>query len=69
MEICYANDSFHAKGILTPYFFIQGSMNLTYSGANINDEQITYTAADSDRGQSVVASAYLEFDALWERFT
>ena len=67
IHVCYASDSFHAKGILTPYFFIRGSMNLTYSGVNINDEQITYNAADDDRGRSLIAEAYLEFNSFWER--
>ena len=31
----------HTKGILTDSFCLLGSMNLTFSGININDEQIT----------------------------
>jgi hypothetical protein len=67
IDMRYAPSSFHAKGILTPYFFIRGSMNLTYSGVNINDEQITYVPIDCDQGKRQVASAYLEFDSQWDR--
>ena len=69
IEVCYASDAFHAKGILTPYFLLRGSMNLTYSGVNINDEQITYVASDCDRGRGLIVNAYLEFDSLWARLT
>ncbi len=46
----------HTKGILTSRGFLSGSMNLTYSGLDLNEELITY---DSD--QQSLAVARLEF--------
>ena len=34
------SEKLHIKGLLTSSFFLAGSMNFTYSGAHINDEQI-----------------------------
>jgi len=34
------SETLHIKGLLTHDFFLSGSMNFTYSGTNINDEQI-----------------------------
>ena len=34
------SDKLHIKGLLASKFFLAGSMNFTYSGANINDEQV-----------------------------
>jgi hypothetical protein len=42
----------HTKGILTTRGFLAGSMNLTYSGLDLNEELITY---DSD-GQSLAVA-------------
>ena len=42
----------HTKGILTSRGFLSGSMNLTYSGLDLNEELITY---DTDEQSLAVA--------------
>jgi len=39
--------SIHAKGIVTHHFSLTGSMNITYSGVNLNAERIVYTTDQS----------------------
>jgi phosphatidylserine/phosphatidylglycerophosphate/cardiolipin synthase-like enzyme len=51
--------SLHTKGILTSRGFLSGSMNLTYSGLDLNDELITYETADQ-----ALAVARLAFEGL-----
>lgn len=51
--------SLHTKGILTSRGFLSGSMNLTYSGLDLNDELITYETADQ-----ALAVARLAFKRL-----
>ena len=36
-------DPIHAKGIVSDHFAFTGSMNITYNGVHINDENIDYT--------------------------
>ena len=36
-------DLLHTKGIVTSTFFLKGSMNLTFSGVNRNDETLMIT--------------------------
>lgn len=62
----YAPESYHEKGILTPLFYVEGSMNLTYSGVYVRDEKVTYHSAADAAGEEKVARAYLEFTRLWE---
>ncbi|MQC25806.1 MAG: phosphatidylserine/phosphatidylglycerophosphate/cardiolipin synthase family protein [Chloroflexi bacterium] len=40
-------DRLHAKGIVSHHFSLTGSMNITYSGVNINDEFLEYTTESS----------------------
>ncbi len=49
-------DRLHTKGILTRRGLMLGSMNLTYSGLELNDEVITY-----DTDPQVLASARVAF--------
>ena len=35
-----AGEDLHEKGLLTPDFYLEGSMNLTYSGVHINQEKV-----------------------------
>lgn len=46
----------HTKGILTTRGFLSGSMNLTYSGLDLNEELITY-----DTDEQSIAVARLAF--------
>jgi len=66
IELRFADDNFHEKGIVGPGFYIEGSMNLTYRGVYVNGEKITYHAAVDAEGSAKVARAYLEFARLWE---
>lgn len=66
VEWRFAREKFHEKGILAPSFYIEGSMNITYSGLNINGEKITYYTSLGKTGANKIASAYLELDRHWE---
>jgi len=66
IDVRFSDDVFHEKGILTPFFYIFGSMNLTYSGLTINGEKITYYSAESSEGKSKISHTYVEFNNLWE---
>lgn len=61
----YAEDEFHEKGILTPRFYIEGSMNITFHGVHIRGEKITYHTTFSSDGLAKITAAYLEFDRRW----
>ena len=62
----FAKEEYHEKGLLAPYFYIEGSMNFTYHGIYINGEKITYHCVLGDQGQEKISRAYLEFDRRWE---
>lgn len=66
IECRFAQNDYHEKGILAPSFYIEGSMNITYSGLYVKGEKITYHV-DSDRhGAEKISSAYLEFNRRWD---
>jgi len=54
------SDILHTKGLLTSHFFLKGSMNFTYSGANQQDNIPELT----DDG-TVISEALLEFEAQY----
>jgi hypothetical protein len=61
----FADDDLHEKGLLTPLFYFEGSMNITYSGVHINKEKLLYHAGtDSDVARRM-SLAYLELDRRW----
>lgn len=60
-----APDNFHAKGILCPHFYLEGSMNLTFSGVRINQEKLVFHVPDDEQGRTRLSVAYLEHDRLW----
>jgi hypothetical protein len=66
LEARIAPTEYHEKGILAPGFYIEGSMNITFSGVYVRDEKVTYHAASDPVGRDKVARAYLEFDRRWE---
>lgn len=66
LEVRFAPTEYHEKGILAPYFYIEGSMNITFSGVNVRSEKLAFHAADDSTGIEKVARAYLEFDRFWE---
>jgi hypothetical protein len=67
-NICgrYASDLYHEKGLLCAAFYLEGSMNFTYSGVYNRDEKVTAHTPDSPEGQQKIAAATLEFNRLWE---
>lgn len=67
-NICgrYASDLYHEKGLLCSSFYLEGSMNFTYSGVYRRDEKITAHTPDTPEGHQKIAAATLEFNRLWE---
>lgn len=65
IEARFSDSAEHEKGILTPLFYIFGSMNLTYSGVEINGEKITYYSASTKEGEEKIGRAYIEINQLW----
>jgi hypothetical protein len=62
----YASDFYHEKGLLCSAFYLEGSMNFTYSGVYRRDEKITAHTPDTSEGQQKISAATLEFNRLWE---
>ena len=65
VEVKLADDALHEKGLLTPIFYFEGSMNITYSGVHINTEKVAYHAGDERAVIERIAKAYLELDRRW----
>jgi hypothetical protein len=61
-----ADDKLHEKGFLTPLFYLEGSMNITYSGVMINSEKVIYHSGNENSIRAKINNAYLEFDRRWE---
>jgi phosphatidylserine/phosphatidylglycerophosphate/cardiolipin synthase-like enzyme len=62
-DVDYKNchsEKLHTKGLLTNHFFLKGSMNYTYRGANLNDEVLELT----DDG-TIISEALLEFEGRY----
>jgi len=66
IEYRYAEDEYHEKGILAPSFYIEGSMNITYSGVYVRGEKITYHTNSDVQGANKIAGAYLEYERRWK---
>lgn len=67
VQIRMAGDELHEKGLLTPDFYLEGSMNLTYSGVHINQEKVSYHAGADRPVQERLAAAYAELDRRWQQ--
>lgn len=67
LAIRIASDSYHEKGLLCDDFYVEGSMNFTYSGVFIRDEKITCHTADDELSRRKIDAAFLEFNRLWDR--
>lgn len=65
----FATGEYHEKGILAPSFYIEGSMNITFSGVNINGEKITYHHGNKFDGAKKIAGAYLEYHRRWDNLS
>jgi len=62
----YASELYHEKGLVCAAFYIEGSMNFTYSGVYRRDEKITAHTPDTIEGRRKIAAAGLEFSRMWD---
>jgi hypothetical protein len=65
IQIRMSDDKLHEKGILTPLFYIEGSMNITFSGVRLNTEKVIFHSGDDPSVQRRIQNAYLEFERRW----
>jgi hypothetical protein len=63
----YASELYHEKGLLCSAFYLEGSMNFTYSGIYRRDEKITAHTSETPSGQQKIYAATKEFDRLWHK--
>ena len=61
IKVKFAKDDFHEKGILTNYFYIEGSMNITEHGVRVRGEKIVYHSVKNKNEQypSKFAQAFI----------
>jgi hypothetical protein len=50
----------HEKGLITHCFYLRGSMNFTYSGVNLNDENVELTT-----DPNIISQAFIEAQQRW----
>jgi hypothetical protein len=62
----FAPELLHEKGLLCPAFYVEGSMNFTYSGVYKRGEKITAHTRDTPEGRQKITAAELEFQRLWK---
>ena len=67
VQFRYAPETYHEKGVLTPAFYIEGSMNITYSGVYVRGEKITYHSGADPALRAKIGKAYLEFNRRWDQ--
>ena len=65
----FADDSLHEKGILTPHFYLEGSMNITFMGVRVRQEKLLLHSDGTAEGRVAIGTAYLEFDRRWEQLS
>jgi len=66
LQCRFADGDYHEKGLLAPSFYIEGSMNITYSGVYVRGEKVTYHCGIGEQGGKKILDAYLEFDRRWQ---
>jgi len=66
IQMRMSDDKLHEKGILTPLFYIEGSMNITFSGVMLNAEKVIFHSGDEPPIRARIQNAYLEFDRRWK---
>lgn len=67
VQVRLAGDELHEKGLLTPDFYLEGSMNLTYSGVHINQEKVSFHAGSDRPVVQRMAAAYAELNRRWDQ--
>lgn len=65
VEYKFVPVEYHEKGILAPSLYIEGSMNITYSGLYVRGEKVTYHVDSNKLGAKKISAAYLEFNRRW----
>ena len=65
IETRFAPETYHEKGILTDEFYIEGSMNLTYSGVHRNHEKIVFHPRVGNEDK--INLAYIHFNRFWKK--
>lgn len=68
-QVRLAGNELHEKGLLTPDFYLEGSMNLTFSGVHLNQEKIAYHSGSDRPVLERIAAAYAEVDRRWQSLT
>lgn len=69
ISVRLGDDKLHEKGFLTPFFYIEGSMNITYSGVLLNSEKVIYHSGEESTVRERINNAYLEFERRWDQLT
>jgi len=69
LELRLATDEFHEKGICCPEFYIEGSMNITYSGVYVRGEKIAYHSDTTGSGKAKASRAMIEIERFWSSLT
>ena len=67
VQVRMAGQELHEKGLLTPDFYLEGSMNITYSGVRVNKEKVSYHAGSDRAVVERIAAAYAELDRRWRQ--
>lgn len=67
VHVRLADDTLHEKGFLAPTFYLEGSMNLTYSGVHVNQEKVSFHAGQDREVVERIATAYAELDRRWQQ--
>jgi len=65
VQLRMCDDKLHEKGFLTPLFYLEGSMNITFSGVMLNAEKVIFHSGDEPEVRSRIQNAYLEFERRW----
>lgn len=64
-----SDDKLHEKGFLTDIFYIEGSMNITFSGVMVNEEKVVFHSGNEQPTTARINNAYLEFERRWKSLT
>jgi hypothetical protein len=66
VEVRFCERGSQREGILTPGFYIEGSINLTAAGIFVRGEKVALHVPDDDTGRAKCSAASLEFQRQWD---
>lgn len=66
IQVRFAAETYHEKGLLCDEFYIEGSMNFTYYGVYCREEKLNCHTSTNKPGRETINKAFLEFDARWK---